>query len=168
MSFDDLPDAVLPEILSHVSPGALLRLSLVSKRFAKSCEVSFSAVCRKNRWVLPRKPRGEAAQQHHFPIRALYRRHACKGCGELGEFPVRSGHTAGTKQAPVVFLICKKCAKLPSVQSRLVDASLYVDLMSISGTKRLIEKGSRQRLTSKASRRSVRRIPPQLVAVSAW
>lgn len=155
MSFDTLPDEIVPGIFSHVSPGALLNLSLVSKRFAQSCEVSFGALCTKNHWVLPRKPRGEAAQQHHFPIRALYRRHACKSCGEVGEFPVRSGHTAGTKQAPIVFLICKKCAKFPTVQRRLVEASLYVDLMSISGTKRLLVKASRQRLSSKARHKGV-------------
>jgi len=38
----------------------------------------------------------------------ILRRHACISCGELGEFPVRSGHTAGTKQAPIVFLVCKR------------------------------------------------------------
>ena len=46
-----------------------------------------------------------------------------------------------------------RCAKLPPVQTRLVEASLYVDLMSISGTKRLIAKGSRRRLYSKASQK---------------
>ena len=45
---------------------------------------------------------------------------------------------------------CCRCAKLPPVQNRLVEASLYVDLMSISGTKRLIEQGSRHRLNGKA------------------
>ena len=33
-------------------------------------------------------------------------KHACISCGELGEFPVRPGHTAGTKQAPIAFLVC--------------------------------------------------------------
>ena len=31
MSFDSLPDEVLPVIFSNVSPGALLKLSLVSE-----------------------------------------------------------------------------------------------------------------------------------------
>ncbi|KAA6419887.1 MAG: hypothetical protein FRX49_10078 [Trebouxia sp. A1-2] len=63
---------------------------------------------------MPRKPRGQAAKQHHFPIRAMYR-----------------------------------CARLPAVQSRLVDVSLYVDLMSISGTKRLLGKPSKNKSPQK-------------------
>ncbi|DBA79611.1 TPA: hypothetical protein ACH3X1_008296 [Trebouxia sp. C0004] len=108
MSFEVLPDELLPAVFSHLSPGMVLKVSLVCKRFAQGCEVSLAQICAINKWVMPRKPRGQAAKQHHFPIRAMYRRHACISCGELGEFPVRSGHTAGTKQAPILFLVCKR------------------------------------------------------------
>lgn len=149
MSFEMLPDELLPAVFSHLSPGVMLKLSLVCKRFAQGCELGLAQVCASNKWVMPRKPRGQAAKQHHFPVRAMYRRHACISCGEPGEFPVRSGHTAGTKQAPIVFLVCKRCARLPAVQGRLVDVNLYVDLMSISGTKRLLDKPSKNKSPQK-------------------
>lgn len=37
MSFDALPDSVLPEIFTHVTPGLLLQLSTVSLRCVTAC-----------------------------------------------------------------------------------------------------------------------------------
>ncbi|KAK9829433.1 hypothetical protein WJX72_005849 [[Myrmecia] bisecta] len=139
----DVPDDALMVMLAKLSPGALLSVSTVSRRFALAAEPTFKQACREHHWVQPRMPRGAAAVTRHFPWRSLYRQHACRACGNLGEFPVRRSHAGSLK-----FLLCKGCLGLDWVQKRLQaaegQAGLCVDLVGITG-KRLLRKLPKKR-----------------------
>lgn len=64
------------------------------------------------------------------------RQHACRACGGIGVFPCR--HGLGVMRGnSCLFLICKRCSQLASVQRRLVQDGLHVDLFGLSGQKLL-------------------------------
>ena len=92
-------------------------------------------------WRYPRRPRNsmDAPAAHVFPWRALYFKHGCRSCGAVGEFPLRSSGSSVQ-----LFLMCRKCLGLPSVQKRMIQQNLTVDTLSLEG-RRLLRQPTKQR-----------------------
>ncbi|KAK9855485.1 hypothetical protein WJX84_006246 [Apatococcus fuscideae] len=126
---------MLAVILAQLPTAELLNVSQVSSRFASACEVAFEQECCKRHWQPARKPRGSQAVHRIYPWRALWRQHACRACGCIGEFPVRTTHQGHG----MAYLLCRRCTSQDWVQKRLSNSTLYVDLVGLTG-KRLLRK----------------------------
>lgn len=116
-------DDLLHSILEKLPPANLLKASRVCRSWASLCEPALRLQCQRHGWSLPRLPRGATPA---FPWRSLYYRHACRACGEVGEFLVRK-----TLNSNVQFLLCGRCIRLGGVQSKLAQYS--IDLCGVTG-----------------------------------
>lgn len=132
----ELPLELLQTVMHHLRPGELMRLSLVSGSFAAACEGAFMDICRRHRWSYPRRPRGPDTLKRAFPWRHLYRQHACRACGNYGEFVTRHVFNAPHVQP---FLLCKPCTQAKGVQIKLISLNMTVDTIGLSG-KNLLRK----------------------------
>ncbi|KAK9840714.1 hypothetical protein WJX84_005369 [Apatococcus fuscideae] len=94
-----------------------------------------SQECTARHWQPARRPRGSQAVLRIFPWRSLWRQHACRACGHVGEFPVRTTHQGHG----MAYLLCRRCTGKDWVQKRLANSTLYVDLVGLTG-KRLLRK----------------------------
>lgn len=73
----------------------------------------------------------------------MRRQHACRACGNVGDFPCRRG-LGVMRGNSCLFLLCKRCTQLPDVQRHLTADSLHVDLFGLSGQK-LLKVGAKKK-----------------------
>eukprot|EP00040_Diaphanoeca_grandis_P028355 m.164098 g.164098 ORF g.164098 m.164098 type:complete len:161 (+) comp31322_c0_seq1:308-790(+) len=137
---DGLPFWVCQIVFEFLPTDQLLALSQCKRTWATCAESIFRARCRRQRWNLPRVPRGVFVMVK-FPWRLLYLQHSCKGC-----------HARPTHLFPVishkgcqVALVCKQCVTRDHVVSKMSERGLKLVLESEAGSKLRLSKGKRKR-----------------------
>eukprot|EP00051_Salpingoeca_urceolata_P017222 m.232997 g.232997 ORF g.232997 m.232997 type:complete len:306 (+) comp18892_c1_seq1:531-1448(+) len=111
----------------------------VCRNWGQLAEQEFRTTCRRQNWILPRRPRGIYATTP-WPWRFLWLEHVCKACRKPGTFPISAGARMGERQ---VALACKDCIlNSTHLRTQLEANSLTVATVSNLG-KHLLPKSER-------------------------
>eukprot|EP00051_Salpingoeca_urceolata_P017223 m.233025 g.233025 ORF g.233025 m.233025 type:complete len:240 (+) comp18892_c1_seq6:531-1250(+) len=138
-ALDRLPDELLARVLACMPTPDLVSCAQVCRNWGQLAEQEFRTTCRRQNWILPRRPRGIYATTP-WPWRFLWLEHVCKACRKPGTFPISAGARMGERQ---VALACKDCIlNSTHLRTQLEANSLTVATVSNLG-KHLLPKSER-------------------------
>lgn len=114
----ELPPGVLEACILPQVPlkDRLTVLRVVNRHMLALVDAHCQSLCEHHGWRLPRRPRGRvAAATESSSWRALYLRHACAICLEVGDFCARS-----TSNSAPTFMLCGPCARGAALRAALI------------------------------------------------